>query len=295
MPQVDGIFAGCWFGLLIRLSALVGSVRGQQTWCSIVFALTVLGASEVRAEEKAAPVVVSQVQAAHPGVALARDISQITSLAVSPLLGFTGYNAVTYFKTPLEQRGQLPWFFSPWVWGSCASILLLKILKDTVGYSMPGLKSVLDVAALFESKLSALLVAGTLVPYITRMAASGFSPVTAGDAASQLHFASVPPLGAVGSSLGDAMLPLAWLLFFNVWIGIYALNVLAAADLSNGFDLVSKVAKLGVIAVLQIAPPLIAVALALAVLVAAPFLLFKVGRHAKSFAQRISGKLRRAS
>ena len=52
-----------------------------------------------------------------PGVDLAQGISQLTGVAISPLLGVSAVGAWRYHHTPEASRHLLPWFCSPYAWG----------------------------------------------------------------------------------------------------------------------------------------------------------------------------------
>ena len=65
-----------------------------------------------------------------PGIGLAEGITQVTGVAISPLLGVSGVGAWQYFRTPETLRDQLPWFCHPVAWGIGAGLLALCFLKD---------------------------------------------------------------------------------------------------------------------------------------------------------------------
>ena len=49
---------------------------------------------------------------------LAMHISALTGVAVSPLFGMSAISAYVYFKTPSDKRSTLPWYNTPYVWGT---------------------------------------------------------------------------------------------------------------------------------------------------------------------------------
>jgi hypothetical protein len=86
-----------------------------------------------------------------PGTAAAETISQVTGIAISPLLGTAGIGAVRYFRTPEAQRDKLSWYAQPWFWGPALALIALVALKDSVGTALPpALKKPFDVAEVFE-------------------------------------------------------------------------------------------------------------------------------------------------
>src|SRR4051812_12295870 len=88
-----------------------------------------------------------------PGVSLAQGISEITGVAISPLLGASAIGAWRYFHASEAGRHALPWFCHPLVWGTGLLLSALCFAKDAVGTAAPPLvKKPLDIAELFESK-----------------------------------------------------------------------------------------------------------------------------------------------
>ena len=67
----------------------------------------------------------------------ATGLSEITSSAVSPLLVVSVIGANRYFRTPVGERHNLPFFCSPLLWGTGISLLLVCFLKDSVGTLLP--------------------------------------------------------------------------------------------------------------------------------------------------------------
>ena len=65
-----------------------------------------------------------------PGVSLAEGVSEITGVAISPLLGVSAVGAWKYWQADEEMRARLPWYCHPWIWGSGLALLGLCFLKD---------------------------------------------------------------------------------------------------------------------------------------------------------------------
>jgi hypothetical protein len=164
----------------------------------------------------------SSTNAATPGTELAHAISEITGVAISPLLGVSAVGAWRYFhaQTP-QQRARLPWFAQPWFWIPAFVLVTACFLKDTVGITAPRLlKKPLDVADAIEHKISGLIAAGAFVPLIIAV----FPPAKPEAA---LH-ASTGFLAAIDLSwLGNGLLvPVAMLTFFIVFLASNAINIL---------------------------------------------------------------------
>lgn len=132
-----------------------------------------------------------------------------------------------YYRTPEARRPELPWFCLPYVWGAGFALLGLCFLKDFFGTAAPPLvKKPLDVAELFENKISALVACSAFLPFIVSEMGR-HSPL-------QTSFLLVPD-SRVSSFLAVATfdarivtIPLAIVAFLTVWLACHAINVLIA-------------------------------------------------------------------
>jgi hypothetical protein len=212
-----------------------------------------------------------------PGVALAEGITQITGVAISPLLGVSGVGAWEYFTTDEAKRTDLPWFCHPAAWGIGFGILALVLLKDLSGAALPAmLKKPLDVIELFENKLSAVVASAALVPFLDRRIAEVFAreegPVTlSGWAASGL--ATIDPVLAQSPTLLLVIfVPLSLIAFFAVWLSSHALNVLLLLSPFGFLDLFLKAGRVLFVAFLAllsaVAPVLAAILCGILILAA---------------------------
>ena len=191
-----------------------------------------------------------------PGVRLAEGISQMTGVAISPLLGVSCVGAWTYWQTPAEQRVDLAWYCHPYAWGFGFSLLAMCFAKDLFGTVAPPLvKKPLDVAELFEDKISALIVSVGFVPLLASelLRAGGGSglPASAPDAALSLPaegmLAAVPLAGISGTSI--MLVPVMVMLFLVVWLASHTINVLIVLSPFGMLDSVLKLIKVGLMAV----------------------------------------------
>jgi hypothetical protein len=164
-----------------------------------------------------------------PGVALAEGISQVTGVAISPLLGSSAMGAWRYYRTPAELRDRLPWFCHPGVWGSCFALLALCFLKDTLGAATPALlKKPLDLLELFEDKLSAVIASAAIIPLIAAQMAHAFAdaPAASPSLSGDVNYGSVIPFAISFLDARLFFIPFALFAFGVVWITSHAVNVL---------------------------------------------------------------------
>lgn len=156
-----------------------------------------------------------------PGAAAAETVSQVTGIAISPLLGTAGVGAVKYFRTPDAQRAKLSWYAQPWFWGPALLLVALVAIKDSAGTALPSaLKKPFDVAEVFENKLSGLVATGAVVP----MAIDMFHAVSPGGSAAL----SDAGFAAVDSSQfwGVLMVPFALIAYAAVFLVSHTINIL---------------------------------------------------------------------
>jgi hypothetical protein len=203
-----------------------------------------------------------------PGVALAEGITQITGVAISPLLGVCGVGTWQYFSSTPEQRLALPWFCHPLAWGIGFGILSLGLLKDVFGAALPAiLKKPLDLVELFEDKLSALVASAAFLPFLTselmsRFGSTRIESTTETSALATTGLAAITPaiLEAPGY-LALLILPFSLIAFFAVWLTSHSLNVLLLLSPFSILDLflkVSRVLVLGAMGLLYFISPLLA-------------------------------------
>jgi len=184
-----------------------------------------------------------------PGVDLTQGISQVTGVAISPMLGVSAIGAWRYFRTPESQRHRLPWFCHPAVWGIGFFLLALCLIKDVFGAAAPALiKKPLDMAELFESKVSALAASVAFLPFLASQMAEHLDNGQHAllDAPAGLRYASVQPAQLTGPDLSTYLIVLALCIaaFLVVWLTAHCINVLIALSPFGIIDTVLKLAKI---------------------------------------------------
>jgi hypothetical protein len=202
-----------------------------------------------------------------PGEELARTISTVTGVAISPLLGASAVGAWDYFNTPAAERANLPWYAQTWFWLPGLLIVAAAASKDLAGTAMPAmLKKPLDAVEALENKVSGLIVAGAFVPLIllgpslfgaSKSAASGLT------AAGFATLDAAPLLNILG-------IPFAVAAFAVVWLVSHAINVLILLSPWGVVDAILKSARtvlLSALTVIGFVDPWAAALLSLAVII----------------------------
>lgn len=168
-----------------------------------------------------------------PGVKLAEMVTELTGVAISPMLGVSSVGAWHYFRTPESQRAGLPWFCHPLAWGTGLSLLALCFLKDAFGTAAPPLvKKPLDAVELLENKASALIASASFVPFVAAQMAALLptlgSPQTALAAPDGSALLAQVPSPVLGFVSGSYLMALAVCLaaFAVVWLLSHVINVL---------------------------------------------------------------------
>jgi hypothetical protein len=215
-----------------------------------------------------------------PGLELAALATQVTGIAISPMLGVSAVGAWQYFQagTP-EEKAALPWFAHPGFWLAGLVVVGAVAAKDAFGATLPpGWKKPFDVLETIENKVSGLVAAGAVIP----------SLVTFG---SKLIMNSSELGGTVEwSSTGLAMLPVAafdtsWLLsllmvplsvavFAVVWLTSHAINVLILISPWGAIDAALKAMRtslLGLVTATAWIDPVVGATLSVVIIVFAYF------------------------
>lgn len=207
---------------------------------------------------------IPQTATATPGVEAAQAISTITGVAISPLLGVGGVGAWKWWKAAPVQRAALPWYAQPWFWMPALSVIMLVLLKDVVGTSMPtAFKKPFDVLELFENKISALVAAGAFVPLIATI----FRSASDGDTSvlQSMGLAFIDPL----AFLNVLIVPLAVVAFLAVWLVSHVINVLILISPFGAVDAALKAARvflMTTIAATTLAHPFVGALLSLVII-----------------------------
>jgi hypothetical protein len=206
----------------------------------------------------------SAQQLALDGRSLSRQLTTLTGVAMSPLLGMGLLGASAYLQAPAETRASLPWHLQPWAWGPALLLVLCVALKDSL-LALPGLsvlKKPLDAAEVVENKVSGAVA----MPLVAKSAAAALAlPLAAAVAsAAQLVLPTAHAAGPEGAALGGVAtaafygvgLVLAAGVFALVWLVSHAVNVLV---LLSPFALLGTSLKLARLALVGV--PLLCAAL----------------------------------
>ncbi len=241
-----------------------------------LFALPLLAGTKA-----AAPAPTPPQSADRPVIAtqLASTLSQITGIAISPMLGVSALGAYKWMQadTP-EEKAALPWYAHVQYWLTGLVIVGAVALKDGAGAALPpGWKKPLDVAETLENKLSGLVAAGAVIPFtldtLTSVLGSGGGH---GAVVGSTGLAMIQ-LGAIdgGTVLNILLAPFAVAVFLLVWFTAHAINVLILLSPWGAVDAVLKSLRVSVLGLLVVTPhinPWVGVACSVVVIIISYFL-----------------------
>jgi hypothetical protein len=200
---------------------------------------------------------------------LAKAVTTVTGVAISPLLGVGAVGAYDWWqaKTP-EQKEKLPWYARMKFWLPALLLVGAVAAKDAFGTVLPpGLKKPLDVAEAVENKVSGLVAAGAVVPFM----ATVFGCSGSGQAGlAGCGFAAIDfwPL------LNILTVPFAVAVFALVWLMGHVINVLILISPFGVVDAALKSARtalLGLLVIVHNINPWIGAVLSLVIIVIAYF------------------------
>ena len=178
-----------------------------------------------------------------PGVDMAKTLSQITGVAISPLMGVGVVGAMQYYHAKTEEeKKRLPWFASPMFWVPALLVVAVCFLKDTAGTALPtAVKKPFDVIETVEHKISGVVATGAFVPFAVSLMHGASS---SSSSFSSLGFAAID-----GHWLYNLMItPVAMILFFVVFLASNAINILILISPFTTVDTALKAFRTGVLA-----------------------------------------------
>lgn len=185
---------------------------------------------------------------------IASTISQVTGIAISPLLGVSALGMWKYFSaTTPEEKANLPWYAQLKYWLPGLLIVGGVALKDVAGAAVPSaLKKPLDVLETAENKLSGVVAAGAVIPFTMDTLSS---LITSGGPGASI------PLGLAMIHIGAAdlswllnilMIPLGIAVFLMVWITAHTINVLILLSPWGAVDAALKTFRTSVLGLLML-------------------------------------------
>ncbi len=170
------------------------------------------------------------------GSDIALKITELTGVALSPLVGLVVVGGIEYFKAKKEGK-PVRWYFSLWFMGAILAVLALLTLKDTIGELAPFFKKPLDALDFVQHKFSGIIAfaivapglvlsilepVGQTISYLLDLA----NPVAAAWAAGS---GTSPITGVVGTLLIVAIVVsavIAAVFFLIVWLAAGAVETL---------------------------------------------------------------------
>lgn len=217
-------------------------------------------------------------EAPSAGLEFAKMATQVTGIAISPLLGVSTVGAYQWWGAHTDaEKAALPWFANPLVWG--AGLLLVGgcAAKDAFGAAIPpGMKKPFDVLETVENKMSGLVATGAVLPILVNAMSHKLGSPTA-ELGQHLHTGlAMINLGAIDTSwlLNLALVPLSVAVFVVVWLASHAITVLILLSPWGAVDAVLKSARtalLSLVTATAYIDPVVGATLSLVIIIIAYF------------------------
>lgn len=205
--------------------------------CLSLLGLPLLAAEKAKSNTKAAKT---------PGLELAALATQVTGIAISPMLGVSAVGAYKWIqaKTP-EEKAALPWFANPGFWALGILVVGTVAAKDAFGATLPpGWKKPLDILETIENKASGLVAAGAVIPSLVTLGSKLIMDSSGLAATVELPVTGLAmlPVATFETSwlLSILMVPLSVAVFAVVWLSSHAINVLILLSPWGAIDAVLK-------------------------------------------------------
>lgn len=211
-----------------------------------------------------------------PGVGIAKTLSVITGVAISPLFGVSAVGCYQYYHAQgdPEKMAHLPWFASPLFWVPGLALVLACVIKDSAGVALPTvLKKPFDVAETVEHKISGLVATGAFVPIMVNMIHEANS--TGGQPTLTLSSLGLAVIDWHHVFYDVLMTPIAMIAFFIVFLASNAINILILLSPFTTVDAALKLFRgsiLASVAVSAWANPWVGAAWALVIIIISYFI-----------------------
>ncbi len=214
-----------------------------------------------------------------PGLELAVLATQVTGIAISPLLGVSAMGAYQWVKasTP-EEKAALPWFANPCFWMIGLLAVGAVAAKDSLGATLPpGWKKPLDILETFENKASGLVAAGAVVPSLVALGSKIIMQSSGMDGV-EIHATGLAMLPVASFDLSwllnIVMVPLTVVVFAIVWVASHAITVLILLSPWGAIDAALKAGRtalLGLVTATAFIDPVVGATLSVVIIVFAYF------------------------
>ncbi len=192
-----------------------------------------------------------------PEVIAAAKISELTGIALNPLLVGGGMRAWDYWQAPEEIREQLHWSAQPWFWGTLLSVGFLFLANNTIGRIFPPTAKAMDAVETLEGKVAPLYTAPLLIPVgiqvVQALESANVLPVGQALASTTgLESALLNPFAAdpLTITLGSA---LALFVMGVIWLSNQAIHALVLICPFGFVSMALRLAQFAVIALLLLA------------------------------------------
>jgi hypothetical protein len=208
----------------------------------------------------AEPVPASEAEGSVASI-IATHITDTTMTAMSPLLVVSAQGAWEYYQADSNVRPSLPWYTSPWLWGSLLTLGGLFTLNTAIGNAIPLLKTPMNVVEEHENKITGILIGLPMV--LTKLFPDLAMPSSLGHTTAIND--GILPIAMAGPWVaGLVAIPIVIACYLMVWLTFHSMHVIALASPFGIIDTGLKISRLGLVGailLLSFASPLLSVLL----------------------------------
>ncbi|MCB1095147.1 MAG: hypothetical protein KDN22_06160 [Verrucomicrobiae bacterium] len=181
-----------------------------------------------------------------PSVAeiVAAHVTDTTMTAMSPLLVVSAQGAWEYYHADTTIRANLPWYTSPWLWGSLLTLGGLFTLNTAIGNAVPLLKTPMNVVEEHENKITGLLIGLPMV--LTKLFPDLAMPSSLGHTAG-VNDSLLPVAMSAPWVAGLVAVPIVIACYLMVWLTFHSMQVIALVSPFGIIDTCLKMSRLGLL------------------------------------------------
>ena len=184
------------------------------------------------------------------GAQVASELTQLTGVMLSPLLGMVAVGVYDWFRATPAQRTRLPWHDRPWAWGTMLTIMVGLFL----GHRIPVLKHGFKQLKVIEDKVFGLVA----IPWVAAGLASALAQPVGGALVRFSHALLPVAYASPGAAGGSVSHGFEWavgylaavLIGAAVWLVGHAFNVLCTLSPFSLVDYAIKGVKFAALGLL---------------------------------------------
>lgn len=179
---------------------------------------------------------------------IAYTLAILMGTAVNPLLVTSAVGIYIYFTTPLEEREQLPWFYSPWFLTLCGILVLLAFFVSipSITFNLPP--TISEFVELCNKKIGLIMTTPIILSMVTRylelFADSIYTSLAVNPKYIHASFIPMEWLATIPHTIWVITIaPMLLFTFFSIWLLNYVFDILIFLNPFGWLELCLKAAR----------------------------------------------------